>query len=119
MDKKNIFLSLSNMEEQIQDLSTQLSDLKQYIAELLEENHYTKIENDHLRERLGLDKRIEEKEQIKDSKKKKVQKDKDLGEGYDNLARLYQEGFHICNLHYGSVRHGEDCLFCLSFFDKK
>lgn len=112
MDKKDIFASVSSMEEQIGHLYTQLGELKQHLAELLEENHYMKLENEHLRRRF-------EEEQSKQESKKKTKKQADVGEGYDNLARIYHEGFHICNLNYGSVRKDGDCIFCLSFLNKK
>ena len=122
MDKKEIFDSVSSMESQIGELYKQLGDLKHHVAEIIEENNLLKIENEHLRRRL--DQQIANKKQISNLKKEiqqgsKEEKGFDIGEGYDNLARLYQEGFHICNLHFGSPRKEGDCLFCLSFLNKK
>ncbi len=118
MGKKEIFDAVSSMEEQIDHLSKKLSELKLNVAELFEENNHIKIENTHLRKRL--DQAVIEEEMNRSvHHDMKELKPVDIGEGYDNLARLYQEGFHICNVHYGSIRKEGDCLFCLSFLNKK
>jgi regulator of replication initiation timing len=116
VDKKAIFTQVSQLEERLGELHHELRGLKEQLAYLIEENHYLHIENENLRDRLEAQEEAQEEgKNDKTSTKKPF-----VGEGYDNLARLYQEGFHVCNTHYGSIRSdGDDCLFCLSFLHQK
>ncbi len=40
------------------------------------------------------------------------------GRSFLNLLELYDQEFHICNLHFGRRRTGE-CLFCMAFLRRE
>ena len=101
------------METQIGELYEQLGNLKKDLSDIIEENHRLLIENKHLRSYLDNNNRNNEEEDDSDTQN---EKNTLPGEGFDNLARIYKEGFHICHMQFGSPRTDEDCLFCLELF---
>ena len=109
-NKMHIFEQVSQMEAQIGELYEKLGSLKNDISQLIEENHRLTIENEHLRKHF-YSKREEERGK-QDAEKKVPPHD-----GLDNLKRLYAEGFHICQMHFGSPRSDEDCLFCFELIN--
>ena len=107
---KDIFLQLEQIEDKMGLTYADFGLLKQKIVALLEENHRLQSENQQLRDLLKNGEHSDSKEGI--------DKATGAGAGYDNLVRLYNEGFHVCNVYYGHLRTEGDCLFCLSFLNK-
>jgi len=111
MNKREIFDQVTHMETQIGALYEQLGDLKSKLSDLIEENHRLSVENEHLRGFLQDEETTLTRKEDGSEKEERVLP----GEGIDNLARIYKEGFHICHMQFGSPRTGRDenCLFCL------
>ncbi|WP_257713886.1 initiation-control protein YabA [Nosocomiicoccus ampullae] len=97
--RDELFEHILKMENHLDTLNEEFEELKQRTVKLLEENVRLEMENKNFKELL--------KETTADKEKTKKETFKS-----NTLQSLYDEGFHVCNVSFGTHRHGEKCLFC-------
>lgn len=106
MDKKELYDTFSDLESQAEATLNIIKHVKEEMSHLTEENNVLRMENQHLRDRLA--------EITKQQSIEKQLTDTGMTKSRLNLEKIYEDGFHVCNLFYGSRRDGEEpCAFCL------
>ena len=108
MNRRDICEKVANLDVNINQINSDMGNLKNLTVEVIEENVALQIENENLKTLIDKEEKPKAVENGKKLPKKQPLRSK------DNLAMLYKEGFHICNGElFGKHRKGDDCLFCL------
>lgn len=122
MERKDLMERLLRLETNVQQLYKDTAELKTIAVELIEENVALEVENNHLKRLIGRSQEGTSEPDTDDTKleQKSKEKKKPRLSSKENLAILYQEGFHICKGDlFGKHRNGEDCLFCLQTLEEQ
>ncbi|CCI87960.1 DNA replication initiation control protein YabA [Lactobacillus gigeriorum] len=99
------YSKLQQLHNSMQKMTQTIESLENDILEILKESTELKVENQLLREKL--DKLTAKKGTIVKTQS-----------GLESLKKIYNSGYHICNMYYGSHRDiNSDCMFCLDILD--
>lgn len=121
MERREIMERLLRLETNVKQLYQDTAELKTITMQLIEENVALEVENKHLKQLIGRSQETgSESTDVSDKpEQKSKEKKKPRLSSKENLAILYQEGFHICKGDlFGKHRNGEDCLFCLQTLEE-
>ncbi|PTI96209.1 DNA replication initiation control protein YabA [Staphylococcus simulans] len=122
MERREIMERLLSLETNVKQLYQDTAELKTITMQLIEENVALEVENKHLKQLIGRSQETgTESTDVSDKpEQKSKEKKKPRLSSKENLAILYQEGFHICKGDlFGKHRNGEDCLFCLQTLEEQ
>lgn len=122
MERREIMERLLRLETNVKQLYQDTAELKTITMQLIEENIALEVENKHLKQLIGRSQETgTESTDVSDKpEQKSKEKKKPRLSSKENLAILYQEGFHICKGDlFGKHRNGEDCLFCLQTLEEQ
>ncbi|MFD2831641.1 initiation-control protein YabA [Corticicoccus populi] len=101
MERDQLFSHINQIEDNMEKMQKDMQILKEFAVKLVEENVSLQMEKEHFEDLL------------------REQSETTDGFKQNTLKNLYDEGFHVCSVHFGTHRHGEDCLFCQGFLNHR
>lgn len=105
MAKSDLYDDLKNLQVAMAEIITKFEVVQEEVTKALEQNAELTIENQHLRDLIRSE---------HDQKMSSDNPEPQLSKSRQNLEKLYEQGFHVCNFEYGKRReNNEPCAFCL------
>lgn len=99
------YSKLEQLHESMVSMTKTIESLENSILDTLRENTELKVENQLLREKM---------DKMSNAHNNTIK----TQSGLESLRKIYNSGYHICNMYYGSHRDlSSDCMFCLDILD--